>query len=644
VRNFTLIILFLVFSITLIAGPGDFSDKEKAIIYTNSLKILQYYESFINEIGVNVVNDIEKAQSNAEGLIELFINRQVLVFNDLDPSYRLSKFYEAETYSANLILWYPDGVNIKLNFENAKVGNIMQHEDNVYSLDILLNKKIDGNYLNQTLNRNSEKLTFRIAFSSKNKAFDNFKIVGIRDAESNDMIDYSKALKEVNTENLNEEELSKVYDGLKAILGDYNNFLALLGDPDELEEDKVFYKESFTNLFENSETKIYNDINPNPEKSIIDISSYIAQYGENFPNGIKNISVNIDSANFSKVIKSEAGNFYTYAYADKFFSGSFKGKEAFSEMFPLAFKISFEKPGKAYTNYNISSIDISGSGFFSESASEQEISVPDMIIKPVSRKGLSIILFGSYGLSSINDQNISTLSMQSNNYKWNISNDYGLTANVGIQYFFTDNLGIETGVYYDTYKSMFNLGDPLEDPFKDDVFSTDVNDDSFYKIIKASFDSTLNLNYITVPLLLNYNSSKPGKIGFYINAGVTASYVISSSYSITGKYKYSGYYPSNPPAIQYLEIPELGFYNRDNIDETGDTEISSLKLSLYGSVGISIPFGYYSSIYLGPEIMYGFTDIMGERSGYNDIFGNLTDNQPTKIQKIGLKIGFVYKL
>lgn len=639
-RKFTIIILFSIFSITLIAGPGNFSDKEKAIIYTNSLKILQDYESFINEIGVNVVNDIEKAQSNAEGLIELFINRQVLVYNDLDPSHRLSKFYEAETYSANLILWYPDGVIIELGFENAKVGNIMQHEDNVYSLDILLDKKIDGNYLNQTLNRNSEGLTFRIAFSSKNRSFDNFKIVGIRDAESNDMIDYSKALKEVNSENLNEEELSKVYDGLKAILGDYNNFLALLGDPDELEEDKVFYKESFTNLFENSETKIYNDINPNPEKSIIDISSYIAQYGENFPNGIKNTSVNIDSANFGKVIKSEAGSFYTYAYADKFFSGSFKGREAFSEMFPLAFKISFEKSGKAYTNYKISSIDISGSGFFSESASDLEISVPDMVIKPVSRKELSVTLFGSYGLSYIKDQNNSTLTMENDNYEWNISNDYGLTAGVGIQYFFTDHLGIETGVYYDTYKSMFNL----EGTFQDDVFSIDVNGDSFYKIIEALIDSTINLNYITIPLLFNYNSSKPGKIGFYFNAGVTASYVISASYSITGNYKYSGYYPSNPPAIQYLEIPELGFYNRDNIDETGDTEISSLNLSLYGSVGISIPFGYYSSIYLGPEIMYCFTDIMGERLGYNDIFGDSTDNQPTKIQKIGLKIGFVYKL
>ena len=638
-RKIALIVLLSIFSLALIADPVNFSDKEKAIIYTNSLKIIQDYENIINEIGVNVVNNIEKAQSNAEGLIELFINRQVLVYNDLDPSHKLSKFYEAETYSSNLILWYPDGISIELGFNNARVGNIMQHEDDVYSLDILLNKKVDGNYLNQTINKNLETLTFRIAFSNKNKSFDNFKIVGIRDAESTDMIDYSKALKEVNSEDLNKEEIGKIHDGLKAILGDYNNFLALLGDPEEVEEDKVFYKESFTNLFNNIETKIYNDIDPNPEKSLININSYILQFNENFPSGIKNISVNIDSADFGKVIKSEEGSFYTYAYVDKFFSGSFKGKEAFSKMFPLAFKIAFEKSGKAYTNYKISSIDISGSGFFSESVSGQKASMPNMIIKPVTREGLSLTFSGSYGLSSINDKNISSLSLQSDNYEWDISNDYGLMVGVGIQYFFTDNLGFGGGLYYDSYKAKFNL----DGTFQDDEFSTDLNELPFHKMIDASIDSVVSINYITIPLTFNYISNEPGKIGFYINAGLSISYAISSEYSLKGNYKYYGYYPDRPELVQYVDFESLGFYTKVDIDETGDTEISSLNLSLYGSFGISLPLGYYSSINIGPEIMYGFADIMGKRSEYIDIFGNSTTNQATKTQKIGLKIGFVYK-
>ena len=88
-------------------------------------------------MGEYVVNDIEKAKSSAESFLELFVNRQVLIYNDLDPAHKLSEFYEAETYSSNIILWYPDGLSIQLDLGNAKVSDIMTHEENVYSIDIL---------------------------------------------------------------------------------------------------------------------------------------------------------------------------------------------------------------------------------------------------------------------------------------------------------------------------------------------------------------------------------------------------------------------------------------------------------------------------------------------------------------------------
>ena len=636
----TFLLLFLIFGHSIFANSGDFSDKEKAIIYTNSLQLLKNYEQIMNEIGVNVINDIEKAQSSAEALIELFINRQVLVYNDLDPSHQLSPFYEIETYASNLILWYPDGINISLNLDNARVGNIMEHENDVYSLDILVNKQMNGNYLNKTHNRSNEDLTFRIAFSSKNNSFDNFKIVGIRDAESKEMIDYSKALKDVNTEDLSKEELTKVYDGIKAILGDYNNFLALLGDPEELDEDKVFYRQSFTNLFENTETKIYNDINPAPEKSLIDINTYIQRYEENFQNGIKNIALNIDSAEFGKVIKSEEGDLYTYAYADKFFSGSFKGKEAFSEMFPLVFKVSFEKEGKAYVNYKISSIDISGTGFYTEAEEGEELATPDMVIKPVSRKGFLVKLHGSYGLSYINDENLSNINLQSDNHEWELTNDYGFSGGIGIRYNINDHLGLGISAIYNNYKAGFTL----DGRYQDDEFSTDLNGDSFYKIVDASMDSIVNVDYISLPVYFNYTSSKPGKIGLFVDIGMNISYLLSSEYTVTGDYQYLGYYPGNPEVIRYLEIEELGFYHREYINEIGQTNATSFNVSLYGSFGISIPFGYYSSLMIGPEVMIGISDIMKERTDYTDIFGNTSESLPTKIQKFGIKIAFVYQL
>jgi len=336
-----LILLVSIFVLIPVSGAVEFSSKEKAVIYTNAIKLLGNYQSSINQMGESVVTDIEKAKSGSESFLELFVNRQVLVFNDLDPSHKLSEFYEAETYSNNIVLWYPDGISINLDLENAKVSEILSHEENVYSIDILVKKSINGNYLNQTLNKNTEELTFRIAFNYENKSPGKFRIVGIRSAASNFVIDYSQTLKEVNIEEFNAEDLVKIQNEIRTILQDYRNFLALIGDPQEATDDKTFYKESFLKLFPETDTRVFNDIMPDAQTKLIPVTDYLASYITDYPTGIKNLSINIDSARFGKVMKAEDGSYYTYTDANKFFSGNYKGKDVFREMFPLIFKVSF---------------------------------------------------------------------------------------------------------------------------------------------------------------------------------------------------------------------------------------------------------------------------------------------------------------
>ena len=284
--------LFLIFAQMPFLKAVEFSVKEKSIIYTSAIKVLDNYQTIINEMGEYVVNDIEKAKSNAESFLELFVNRQVLIYNDLDPAHKLSEFYEAETYSSNIILWYPDGLSIQLNLGNAKVSDIMTHEENVYSIDILVKKSINGNYLNETLNKNVEELTFRIAFGLENKSLGNFRIVGVRSASSKYVIDYSQALKEVNSEDFNAEDLAKIRSELKTLLKDYTNFLSLIGDPQEQAGDKEFYKASFLKLFQSGDIRIYNDINPEPQTSLISVTDYLSGFIADYPNGIKNLSIN----------------------------------------------------------------------------------------------------------------------------------------------------------------------------------------------------------------------------------------------------------------------------------------------------------------------------------------------------------------
>lgn len=637
-----LVFLMSLFILAPFAGAIEFSPKEKAVIYTNSIKLLSDYQRVINQIGESVVTNVEKANSGSESLLELFVNRQVLVYNDLDPAHKLSEFYEAETYSNNLVLWYPDGISISLDLVNARVSEILSHDGNVYSVDILVRKSINGNYLNQTYNKNIEELTFRIAFNIENKSPAKFRIVGIRSADSNAVIDYSKALKEVTGENFSPEDLIKVHSAVRTMLQDYANFLALIGDPQEAADDKAFYKESFLKLFPETETRIYNDIMPEAETKLIPVTEYLAAYIADYPNGIKNLSVNADSAKFGRVMKSEDGNYYIYTDVNKFFSGSYKGKDIFREMFPLIFKIIFTSADNTFSGFRITGIDISSSVNFYESApGTTNLSKPEIVIKPVSRKGLSVSVAGSFGQTTINDKNIESMTMDKNSHSWNVTPLYGFLSAIGVQYNFTDNIYARSGLELNKYSEKFNL----TGTFTDKVSSTDVNGDTYYRIVEADYDSIVNVSFITLPLIAGYTSGKPGEFGFYAEGGVKISLPQKAVYRDSGNYQfYASPYSFFIDPKDALLAPELGFYSRENIDITGNTKFKGLYLSLYASAGANIPLGYYSNITVGPEISLGISDLLRQEETYKDIFERAYSHQPVKIRYFGLRVSFVYKL
>ena len=85
-------------------------------------------------------------------------------------------------------------------------------------------------------------------------------------------------MKEVNSEDFNAEDMAKIQSELKTLLKDYTNFLSLLGDPQEQAEDKEFYKTSFLKLFQNNDTRVYNDISPEPQTSLISVTDYLTGF------------------------------------------------------------------------------------------------------------------------------------------------------------------------------------------------------------------------------------------------------------------------------------------------------------------------------------------------------------------------------
>ena len=555
-------ILLLIASYIRLYGADDFTEKEKSVIYTNAIKVLEDYSSILNQIGESVVKDIDQSKSGAESFLELFVNRQVLVFNDLDPAHKLSEFYEAETYCNSLILWYPDGITINLDLENARVSEILKHDATIYSLDILAKKTINGNYRNETVNRNVEELTFRIAFSTENKSPDKFRIVGIRNASSNLMIDYSQALKEVNNADFSQADLVKVQDGIKTVLGDYSRMLFLFGDPQEVAEDKVHYRQSFLELFRDSAVRIYNDITPEAQTNLLSVKQYLENFVKDYPEGIRNLSVNPDSARFGQVIKADDGSYYSYAEVTKFFSGNFGGKETFRNITPLTFKISFNSTGNTFSDFRIAGIDVTSADYFDAGTGGSATGKPEIAIRPVTRKGLTLLITGSFAQTSINDGDIKNLSMDQNSHSWNVSPLSGYITAIGVGYYLNDNISVRSGVELNTYKSKFTLNGT----FTSSSTYLDINSSVYHKVVEASYDSLVKINYATIPVTAAYTSGKPGKFGFYGEGGIKISIPLKAEYSNTGHYKYSGYYPNATDVLKYIDFKELGFYRRDSIN------------------------------------------------------------------------------
>jgi len=617
----------------------SFSDRERLIINTEALTMLKKYENFINDIGMLSTTDEKKVADFKEKIVNLFLNRQIVVYNDLDPTHTRSKLKEIDTYSSDLVLLYPDGIGVSVDIDQARMTSIKQHGKNLFSVDIVTTKRIDGNYMNRTQNANTEKLAFRIAFNKGKNSFSNFKFVGIRDVYSQSFAQDEKAMEEINKIEVNFSQKEQIDNASAALLNDYIRNLSLIGNPNEDSDDKELYEQAFVELFTDSNALILNDIDPEVKNNTYLPPDYIKQYRAVYPSGIKNINLNIDSAQYKPALKGDDGTYYRYVYADKNFSGDYMGKSKNSTSENLAFKIIFSKEENSFQNFKFSSIDQSALNFYH---SADMISPEDTVtysIKSIERTGLFAGITLSGGLGAIYDKNALSVKLGGENI-WSYKPALSYSGGLEINYFFTNNIGVRAGLVYSSFTSDYTINGDYTDG---DNTSLDANNDSFIKRIHAeNYKKTISVSTINIPIQLLWVSSIPRKIGFFARAGLDFSFPLNASTKSSGTLQYYGYYPDHPDAIKELYLTELGFYNLSS-DETGvNYNTSSYLLSGLLSAGVTIPIGYFTTINLGPELMWGITNLSGNEK-YTDIFKQEVDNQGTTIRNYGFNISVNYK-
>lgn len=617
-------------------------------VHTEVMYLMNDYTKVLNTIARYSGNNEAKVNLGKTQFIGLFLNRKIALYNDLDPKHTLSEYYEVETYISNLTLWYPDGMNIVINSDKLEISNVYFHSGNIRFVDVKATKIINGNYRNKAINTNSEDLTFRIAFTQSGNHFNNFKFVGIRNVKAN--------TNDVSTEHLNELNtpeylagLKNVKDAVQSVLLDYERALQLIGDPEISTDDKTLFINDVLSRFESPNTMVINDINPKPQKEYISIQQYLNNIMVHYPQGIRNISLTTDSLHFGNIEELEDGTYRITAYATKFFSGNFQGKESYVASWKEVFTIGFIKEGGRYTRYKISNID---RFLIDLSKIKEGKGALNMFnnIHPMTRKCNNTIEI-SYviGKSIVLNQNSSALTIADDYHERQNIGRKGFGVNVTYNNYLNNSFAFTTGLNFTRYRSLDRLNGIFQ---YNGVTYYDKNGDPYFpragdEQSPIAMDSLCTLNYLSIPLTVTFVSDINRTLSLYANAGAMFSMSLSTSASLTGTYYYYGYYTD--PDHKYVEIlheQELvgRFGIEENISrETNPPEVNRLGITGVVSVGIMLNIGYLSSIKMGVRLQQSLTSIQSDLT-YIDIFTGVHEFKPVNLQFAGIEMAYVYKL
>ena len=156
------------------------------------------------------------------------------------------------------------------------------------------------------------------------------------------------------TQRLNDYQRKKVESNSKRVITKYANNVNLLGDINEEEEDKFYYKRELIKLFNTSAVFVFNDLDPTlktgRELSITKYADYIPLW---YTSTGLTTSINEATISFGDVKTNSDGLLYIETFAQKKISGVYLKSESNQQTIDIMFEISFDLKKLDLENFKI---------------------------------------------------------------------------------------------------------------------------------------------------------------------------------------------------------------------------------------------------------------------------------------------------
>ncbi len=581
-KKFT-ILLFLTIA-TFSAFSQEFKDWEIKRIHEDTKGVIDLYNTYSDIIG-----DISETREDREKffipqLVELFVSKKAMVYNDLDPDKKAGEKLPIERYAANIILWYPNGLATEVSLKNIEFGDIQQMDEENYFINVNAIKYISGFYLGQKLNRVTSLLEYRIGFQKKDRVYTNYKIAGIN---------FIKTVRPMP------EPAGEINGKPIVTQGDRKVLYAIPPIP---EADTVFWSlptgfegESFTN-------EILVDITKEARSGIIKVR------GKN-PSGFGEESV-------FQVIVNELPDGAGEITGEPIVMAGQQGlvykvpeiKNADEYVWNLPFGVS----GRSKTNrikINIGESATAGqirvygknrfgrgeTSFFQLKIIEKPRPLSVCLYATPSQTSLKIPSFTStehqeYSKPAVNPENVVNYGLKIG-YMFNAKHDL--------------KIGIGTGIELSAFKSGLSM-----ESYIDSIHGlTDKNNDTYEKRTTGNgIQENVELSYMSIPVCLKIVYSFSKNFHTFVDGGINFSILSSASFSANGTTSYRGFYPDYNVVLYGIE--DYGFIDDNTIEiSNGKLEVASQNMIAFVQAGIEYSISNQFGVFAGINYENGISDI-----------------------------------
>jgi hypothetical protein len=164
-------------------------------------------------------------------------------------------------------------------------------------------------------------------------------------------------------------------------------------------------------------------------------------------------------------------------------------------------------------------------------------------------------------------------------YQYN-ADVYSFESFAEIGYFFSDYIGVSSGIGFNSYKSKASLKS-----YQNSFLTTDSEKETFEMRVSGSgLIEEQKLSYLSVPICLNLRMPVKKSFGVFLKSGLSFALPVHKTYSTNGLFSHKGYYPTYNVVLENL--PAYGFENNRNTSVTAQLPVKSFALFAVASAGL----------------------------------------------------------